>query len=264
MLEEAWLLMMENKMFVLVPRFDVDSISLESIIPALSTARGILELYYKCERYGCDGVMVTVSVVATVVVVATLIYTIIWSERRDKHNSKQIEHMNSQVGILIQNNRMSFLKEYMTALSIKVFSRINISYRGKGLSAVEGENGIILAWNVIKNEYMLDYRFCVTIRCFSGKLEDQYKILEKKKYWWDIYIEIIRLNDVSYVMTGYARDGDNYRSIESEFHNMNEETYNNIMLIILSSTSFTRKQLVELQNEFNKHIKNNNPSDLSQ
>ena len=264
MLEEAWLLMMENKMFVLVPVFDVDSISLESIIPALSTARGVLELFYKCERYSCDGIMVTVSVVSTMVVVATLIYTIISSERRDKHNSKQIERMNSQVGILIQNNRMSFLKEYMTALSIKVFSCINISYRGKGLSAEDGENGVILAWNIIKNEYMLDYRFCVTIRCFSGKLEDQYRILETEEHWWDIYIEIIRLNDVSYVMTGYARDENSYRSIESEFHNMNEETYKNIMLIILSSTSFNRRQLMELQNEFNKHIKKNNPSDLSQ
>lgn len=220
-----------------------------------------LKFVFFCERVNCERIAISVSIITavvsiigTVVVVATLIYTVISSNQRDIQHQEQIDRITRQVKILTQNNRMKLLKEYMTALSIKVYNQIDTRYKGMGIRTVDHEEGVIFAWNTIHDDN-LDYKFCVLIRLYSSKEEDVDEIL-KEKFWWTISIEIIRLNYDSYVMTGYAMsEKKSYQPIEKAFRRMRKKQYNHIMMAILAITASEKTDLEEWQRDYFDRIK---------
>lgn len=221
-----------------------------------------LKFVFFCERVNCERIAISVSIITavvsiigTVVVVATLIYTVRSSNQRDIQHQEQIDRITRQVKILTQNNRMKLLKEYMTALSIKVYNQIDTRYKGMGIRTVDHEEGVIFAWNTVQDDDNIDYKFCVVIGFYSSKEKDVDEVL-KDKSWWTISIDIIRLNNVSYVMKGYARSKENsYQPIEKAFRRMRKKQYNHIMMAILATTAGKRTDLEAWQKDYFDRIK---------
>lgn len=217
------------------------------LVPVYPIAHEMWKTLNGCRVNSCSNIEAIASIVGTIFVVTTLIFAIRSSNNRDKK-------MNDNIKILVQNNRMKYLKEYMTALSIKIYSNIDDTYLGKGLNIVEGKNGVIFRWNILRSENKLDYRFCTTFRSLSPEEEDIREIL-KGDPWWNFSIEIIRINKTTYVMTGYAIGEDfYYLPIESKFQNMNDDQYNNVMMVILATTGYDIERLMETQDELQNRL----------
>lgn len=235
----------KNEAIMLVPAFVALVIFLVRGLSNFLTTDKIWDLLHKCEVYNCDAISIIASIVGTCFVVITLVFAIRSSNRRDKQNQEQINLMNGQIQLLTQNNRMNILREYMIALSRKIYGHIADGLDvGGGLLTIEDKNGIIFGWNLISDDIMLDYRFCVVLRLFSSKLESAEKILEEP-LWWHISIDVIRSKSGGYGMTGYANNEGSYLPIERVFCDMSDDDYNVTIMAILSLTSANKDILIE-------------------
>lgn len=255
----AWQMPTKNEMLILALGVSAPVLSILLRILDVPIISETWRALRQCGIDACRNIEISVSIVTAVVtvigtffIVLTLIITIRSSNKRDIQNQKQIDRMTGQIEILTQNNRMKYLKEYMTALSIKIYSHVDGYYHGRGLRIVKGENGVIFRWKIFRKERLLDYRFCVTFKTLSSEEKDIDEIL-KDESWWNVSIEIIRINKTSYVMTGYAKGIDlDYLPIEKAFQNMNEEQYNNVMMVILATTTSDISSLMDYQRDLEK------------
>ena len=262
MLRSLWKIETTGEALMPITALSIFVLWIVMYISDIRTVQEFMSSVFLCEGNGCERVAIyvsiitaAVSIIGTIIVVITLVRTVRSSNRRDIQHQEQVDRMAGQIKILTQNNRMKFLKEYMTALSIRVYNQVDTYYEGKGIRTVDDEEGVIFVWNTVQDDNDLDYKFCVAIRFFSVKSEDVDEIL-KDKFWWTISIEIIRLNFVSYVMTGYAKSKKNsYKPIEKEFRRMSKKQYNHIMLAILSITAAERDNLEIWQGDYVDKIK---------
>lgn len=219
-----------------------------------------------CKIGDCNGISSIATIIGTFFVVATLIITI-WSllasnaKYRTQMNDRDLKHyeqtnlVNDQIKLLVQSNRMRNLREYMIALSINICNQVDENcddgdncYGGGGVCTEE--DGIIFGWNFIPEEKLMHYRLCVVMKLFSPDSEDKSEIL-KNDTWWRISIDVIRLIDGSYVVTGYVNDNGSYLPVENEFCDMSEDEYRSVMLVVLSLAYADKERLMKYQKERN-------------
>ena len=210
--------------------------------------REIWEFLNKCGVHNCSGITISVSIVGTIIVVLTLVVAIISSNKRDIQNQEQIERMNGQVQILIQKNRLKTLKDYLISFLINTL-RYEEEISHKGLKILEAERGVILQWHTLEEKKLVDYRFIIFFRLYS-KIDDDVDEILKNEHWYagigTGIIDIIRLKDGSYVMSGFSDRDEQYFPIEKVFHDMSEIDYDAIILTILLL-------IMDEKDDFQKH-----------
>ena len=213
-----------------------------------------LKILYQCQIGNCRKIESAVSVGGTFFVILTLIITIlslissnakyrIQLSKMDAQHYDQMNIMNGQIQLIIQNNRMAILKDYLISLLINK----NID---SGIM-IDSEIGIIIGLNVFKSECnRLTFRF----RRYFPEKESADDIL-KDRHWYDCVITLEEISKGSYIMSGYSVASNTYSPIEKVFHDMSNSDYDNIIIRILKLTFSNEDSFKEYNENLEKYKK---------
>lgn len=225
------------------------------IILGIPVVYEALKILYQCQVGDCNKIESAVSVGGTFFVILTLIITILslissnakyrsQLSKMDAQHYEQMNLMNGQIRLVIQNNRMAILKEYLISLLINE----NID---SGIM-IDREIGIIIGWTVFKLKLN---QFTFRFRWYFPEKESADNIL-KNRGWHECVISLYEISKDSYVMSGYSMANRTYSSIEKIFHDMSNSDYDNIIrriLILTFSNEDNFKEYNENLKKYEKH-----------
>ena len=236
---------------MLMPVIGIFALYLGHVIWNIPVIREMWKVLYNCKIDSCSDIAAIASIIGTLFVVMTLVITIIYSNMRGEQNRKQMNLMDGQIGLLVQSNRMAIVKEHMIELSLNIYSKISDDYYGSGVFQTSDKNGIILKWHTNQTGPLFDYRLSAYFRFYSSEAENANEIL-KREGWWRFIINVTRLKNGDYIMTGSIHRVDRHFHIEKLFQDMNEDEFNSMMAAISFLCVVEKDFLVNLESRVSK------------
>lgn len=264
MSKSTWGMPTKGEILILAFGFSAPVLSLVISIHDIPIVREIWKSLLQCKIDDCQNVETVVSIIGSFFVVVTLTITILslimnnikyrkQIHDMDSQHNDQMNLMNGQVQLLIQNNRMANLKEYLMALLINI-DLYTDSDIDDGIHITTGRNGVILKWKFFNARKPLNHRLVIRFRLYSPEVENLEDIL-KDKEWYHNTIYLIRLSEDGYVMPGFSIIDDSYFPIEKVFHDMNCDEYDAFMVMIFILTLSNRDNFKEYRDNLRKYEK---------